>query len=319
MTPELAAERALDHILAPLAALLADHTLSEIMINAPDQIWIERNGQLARSAAILPEGAVAVVARLIASLSTAVSLEHDATLEGAWRGWRVTAVLPPVAREQSCLCLRRHRVTPLPLGDWRAGAVWRDDPGALQPGLPTCLHQAIAGRYNILVSGSTGAGKTTLLASLLAQIGADQRVVCLEDTPELPQACPHQVRLLTRRGHSLRSLLRLALRLRPDRLVVGEVRGAEAFDLLQAMATGHAGCLGTIHAPDTRGALARLEQLILTAGLDWPLDAVRAQIAQWLRVLVHVSRDAKGRCVSELHVLQGVEHGRFSLREIPLA
>ena len=168
------------------------------------------------------------------------------------------------------------------------------------------------------MSGSTGAGKTTLLAGLLTVVPPAERVLTLEDTPELPLACAHQVRLLCGHGHDLRSLVRLALRLRPDRLVVGEVRGAEAFDLVQAMATGHRGCMGTVHAADGAGALARLEQLILTAGLDWPLGAVRAQLVQALQLVVHVQRDSRGRAVSSVQRLEGHVRGHYVLRDLPL-
>ena len=318
LTPHMAAECALDRLLEPLAGLLADPAVCEVMVNAPDQIWGERQGVLARHDIVLPEGTLRASIRLLATLAGASTLETEASLEGAWRNWRVTAVLPPVVRNHPCLCLRRHQPRPLPLAAWRGAHVRRRHADELPQGWNPCLHKAISDRHNILVSGSTGSGKTTLLGGLLERVGSDERVVCLEDTPELPLACAHQLRLLARSGHSLRSLLRLALRLRPDRLVVGEVRGPEAFDLLQAMATGHAGCLGTIHAPDTRGALARLEQLILTAGLDWPLAAVRAQIAQWIGLLVHVSRDPGGRCVSQIQRLRGFRRGEFQLTEVGL-
>lgn len=152
----------------------------------------------------------------------------------------------------------------------------------------------------------------------MAQFSESERIVTLEDTPELPISCAHQLRLVARRGHSLRSLVKLALRLRPDRIVIGEVRGGEAFDLVQAMSTGHAGCLGTIHASSARGALARMEQLILTAHLDWPIEAIQSQLAQWVRVLIHLSRDTTGRFIREVLLVEGIEKGHYVLSPIPL-
>ena len=311
------AEQAVDALLRPLRPWLDNPQVSEVMINAADTVWVEEAGRLRRLAVVLPAASLRPLVRLFATLSDASTLERDATLEGGWRGWRVTAVLPPVARSSPCLCLRRHHATALPLADWRAGPLVTGG-GALPGGLHACLLHAIAMRHSILVSGSTGAGKTTFLAGLIAAIDAQQRVVCLEDSPELPDMGGHQLRLLARSGHSLRSLLRLALRLRPDRIVIGEVRGAEAFDLLQAMACGHAGCLGTIHAPHARGALRRLEQLILLAGLEWPERAVRAQIAQCVQLLVHVSRAADGRCVSQIQSVVGLRDGEYDLVDIAL-
>lgn len=300
---ELAAEAALAHLLLPLSPWLDDDSVTEILINGPAAVWVEQAGQLQPVATCPGQSQLRAIARLVASASQLETLEHHATLEGNWREWRVTVVLPPVAADGVCLALRRHRRRALPLAAW----------GAPDGDVLTQLRAAIERHDNILVAGATGSGKTTLLAGLLAEIDARERLVCLEDTPELPRLGAHQVLLRTRHGHDLRSLLRLALRLRPDRLVVGEVRGAEAFDLLQAMATGHRGCLGTLHAADPRGALARLEQLILTCGLDWPLPAVRAQIAASVQLLVQVGRTPRGRVVTDIVRLCGIADAEYRM------
>lgn len=315
------AEHALDHLLRPLCEILQDHEVTEVMINAFDQIWVERSGGLHKVTQHLPERGVMAAVRLLSTLSETMSLERDGTLEGHWRGWRVTAVMPPVSRDSACICLRRHRATALDLNQWqiRPPVTPLPDACTLKISSPQNQFKSLLNQPNgILISGSTGAGKTTFLGSLMAQFSESERIVTLEDTPELPISCAHQLRLVARRGHSLRSLVKLALRLRPDRIVIGEVRGGEAFDLVQAMSTGHAGCLGTIHASSARGALARMEQLILTAHLDWPIEAIQSQLAQWVRVLIHLSRDTTGRFIREVLLVEGIEKGHYVLSPIPL-
>jgi Flp pilus assembly CpaF family ATPase len=323
------AEKVLDHLMSPICDVLSDPSVTEIMMNAPDQIWIEKGGQLTRLSARLPDRGVTAAVRLLATLSETVSLEKDGTLEGHWRGWRVTAVLPPVSRDTPCLCLRRHRAEVLDLSQWAMRLSFNDKSSdapkqsmgsnSLQSSACHGFHSILNQAHGVLISGSTGSGKTTFLGSLMAQIPDSPRVISLEDTPELPIACSHQLRLVARRGHSLRSLVRLALRLRPDRIVIGEVRGAEAFDMLQAMSTGHAACMGTIHAASALGALSRMEQLILTAGLDWPIEAIRSQLAEWIRVLVHLSRDVGGRFIREALWVEGVENGKYRVSPLYLS
>ncbi len=325
------AERLLAYLLRPLSALLADPAVTEILVNGPQAVWQERAGCLQAVPIVLAPSLVATLARALATLARQPGFAVHGILETAWQEWRVTAVLPPVARDHALLCLRRHRAAALPLQAWgvspgaRAGdraaravddartALYRRPPSDL----PSLLTAVVASRCNVLISGGTGTGKTSLLASLMAQIGAGERLLTLEDTPELPVACAHQVRLLASAGQDLRALLRLALRLRPDRLVVGEVRGSEAFDLLQAMATGHAGSMGTLHADHAMGALARLEQLVLTTGLAWPVSAVRQQIASCIEVLVQVQRTGGGRQVTAVHQLTGLS-GDGEYRLVPL-
>lgn len=318
---DLVAERALEYVLSPLQAILSDPSVTEIMINASDKIWIEIEGELLPSSQHLADRSVAAAVRLLASFYETPSLEKEGTLEGHWRGWRVTAILPPVSRDSPCICLRRHRAQVLDLALWKMRPSVEEQAGSLhtrahtnhmeQSSSSLSFSSILQHAHGVLISGGTGSGKTTFLGSLMAQIPSSERVISLEDTPELPLACSHQLRLIARLGHSVRSLVRLALRLRPDRLVIGEVRGAEAFDMLQAMSTGHAGCMGTIHAASALGALYRMEQLILMAGLNWPLEAIRSQLAEWIRVIVHLNRDAGGRFVREALFIEGVEQGRY--------
>ncbi len=312
------AGQAISSLLLPLQAVLEDPEVTEVMVNGPDQIWMEQGGRLQQLALHWPAGTLAALALLLASQTPGARLAQQHTLEAAWQCWRVTVVLPPVSRDSACLCLRRHRPVAPALAQWQARPAPSAPASAVPGSAGDVLQQAVVDGSNILVSGSTGAGKTTLLASLLAAVPATERVLTLEDTAELPRTCAHQVRLLSGAGHDLRGLVRLALRLRPDRLVVGEVRGGEAFDLLQAMATGHRGCMGTVHAADPAGALARLEQLILTVGLDWPHAAVQAQLAQSLQLLVHVHRDTAGRAISTVQRLEGIVAGRYVLRPVVL-
>jgi Flp pilus assembly CpaF family ATPase len=330
------AERVLANLLAPLAALMSDAAVSEILVNAPTAVWIERKGCLEAAPGGVPFNQLRAIARVLATLSGADSLDRDGALEGAWQDWRITVVLPPVAREHGCLAMRRHRHMALPLALWTSTtrhSAMAEDAAAPDPEVPSSwvegapvyapadalqlqLHRALATRANLLIAGGTGTGKTTLLAGLLAAIPASERIVCLEDSPELPCAGGHQVRLLASSGHTLRSLLRLALRLRPDRIVIGEVRGTEAFDLLQAMATGHSGCVGTIHAADPLGALLRLEQLILSSGLAWPLAAIRAQIALCIGLVIQLSRTPEGRAVQAIHCMRGLAGGEYWLEPL---
>jgi pilus assembly protein CpaF len=205
-------------------------------------------------------------------------------------GSRLHAVAPPVAVEGTCLAIRRFGARPFPLQAFGLGG----DDAAL-------LRRAVRSGWNLLVSGGTGAGKTSLLNSLSAAVPDRERIVTIEETAELRLAHPHVVRLEARPPNaegagavSVRDLVRAGLRLRPDRLIVGEVRGPEAFDMLQALNTGHAGSLGTIHANGTVDALARLETLVLLAGTGLPPAAVRAQIGASVTAVVHVARRPGG-------------------------
>jgi len=276
--------------LGPLEALLADPTVSEVMVNGPGTpVWVERAGRLEPTAVVLDRAAVDIaVERIVAPLglrADRTSPTVDARLPD---GSRVNVVVPPLAVDGPCITIRR----------FGARAVRLDE--LCPPGVAELLGWAVSARCNLIAVGGTGAGKTTLLNALAASVPAGERIVTVEDAAELRLPHPHVVRLECRpeadgrHRVDLRQLVRNALRMRPDRLVVGEVRGPEALDLLQAMNTGHEGALSTCHANGTLDALARLETMVLLAGSGLPLAAVRDQLTASLDLLVHVIRRSDG-------------------------
>ena len=275
-----------------LAALLADPDVSEILLNGGGEAFVERAGRLEPVTVDLDESGVRrVVERIIAPLGLRLDRSSPMVDARLPDGSRLHAVLPPVAVDGTCVAIRRFGARRRTLADF-----------GLAPVGVELLRWMTAAGWNVLLSGGTGAGKTTLLGVLAGQVPAGERIVTIEETAELALGRPHVVRLEARGANAegagavpVRSLVRAALRLRPDRLVVGEVRGAEAFDLLQALNTGHCGSLCTIHANGPAEALARLESLVLLAGLGLPLEAIRAQIRSSIDAVVHVARGPDGR------------------------
>jgi pilus assembly protein CpaF len=276
--------------LGPLDALLADPSVSEVMVNGPGRpVWVERAGRLEVTGLVLDPVAVDhAVERIVAPLglrADRTSPTVDARLPD---GSRAHVVVPPLAVDGPCITIRRFAARHVALGD------------LCPPGVAELLAWAVRGRCYIVSTGGTGAGKTTLLNALAREIPAEERIVTVEDAAELRLAHPHVVRLECRPGSAaapaadVRLLVRNALRMRPDRVVVGEVRGAEAFDLLAAMNTGHEGALATVHANGPADALARLETLALLADVGLPLAAVRAQLEASLDLVVHVARRSGG-------------------------
>jgi pilus assembly protein CpaF len=277
--------------LGPLDALLADPLVSEVMVNGPGAVWVERAGRLERLGLRLDERAIEhLIERVVAPLGLRVDRSSPLVDARLPDGSRVNAVLPPLAVDGPCLTIRRFTVRSLPLG-------------AVAPaGVAALLAWAVRARRNIVVSGGTGAGKTTLLNGLAAEIPAGQRVITIEDTAELRLAGAHVVRLEARPpnaegagGVGVRALVRNALRMRPDRIVVGECRGEEALDMLQAMNTGHEGSLSTCHANSPADALRRLETMVLAGAVALPLAAVRDQVDAAVDLVVQVARAADGR------------------------
>lgn len=281
--------------LGPVEALLRDPLVTDVMLNGPGEVWVERGGTLQR-AEVSFEDADALreaVCRVIAPLGLRLDRARpwvDARLAD---GSRLHAVLPPVAPDGPLVTIRRFASVRWRWEDLVAEAALSDDAAQL-------LRAAVRERRAVICCGPTGAGKTTLLGLLLAEVGADERVVVIEEAAELRPACPHAVRLealppnVDGAGEvTLRELVRQALRMRPDRIVVGEVRGAEVLDVLQALATGHRGCMTTLHARSAADALVRLEGMALLAGL--PLEAARAQLAATLDLIVVLARDRAGR------------------------
>ena len=275
-----------------LEDLLADPEVSEILLNGGGQAYVERHGRLEPVGVDLDENAVRrVVERIIAPLGLRLDRSSPMVDARLPDGSRLHAVLPPVAVDGTCVAIRRFGSQPRCLTDFE-----------VEPAGMRLLRWAITAGWNLLLSGGTGAGKTTLLNVLVGQVPPGERIVTIEETAELALGQPHLVRLEARPANAegagavpVRSLVRAALRLRPDRLIVGEVRGGEAFDLLQALNTGHAGSLCTIHANGPAEALARLESLVLLAGTGLPVEAIRSQIRASIDAVVHVTRHPDGR------------------------
>ena len=305
--------------LGPLDPLLGDETISEIMVNGPSEVFVERGGRIERteirfaSADELRELIVKVAVEVGRSVD-----ERRPLLDARLRdGSRVNAMLLPLAVRGPYLTIRRFPAR-------RLTAAELVERGALSEPMLEFLHATVEGRLSILVSGGTGSGKTTLLAALCGFIPAHERVVTIEDAAELrlPHAhvlpCESRPPDLSGEGEvTIRDLVRNALRMRPDRIVVGEVRGGEALDMLQAMNTGHEGSLSTIHANSPREALQRLETLVLFAGTELPQRAVREQIVGAIPLIVHIARLAGGqRRVTSIEELTGLESGQFTIGEI---
>lgn len=293
-----------------LEPLLRAEGTTDVLVTAPDAVWIDDGNGLRRSAITFDDEAA--VRRLAQRLAAAVGRRLDDAqpwVDGQLFGdcgdrfsVRLHAVLPPVAADGTCLSLRVLRPATHDLPALAAA-------GSIAPQAQRLLLDIISTRLAFLVSGGTGAGKTTVLAAALGAVGDHERIVCVEDAPELAPAHPHLVRLLSRSPNvegageiTLRQLIRQALRMRPDRIVVGEVRGAEVVDLLAALNTGHDGGCGTVHANSPAEVPARLEALAALGGLD--RAALHAQLAAAVQVVVHVGRGSRGRRLTEIAVLR---------------
>lgn len=307
----------------PLETLLHDPEITEIMANGPGLVWTERRGVLARTEISLDAATLRrAIDRMILPLGLRLDRLSPMVDARLTDGSRVHAVLPPLAVDGPYLTIRRFRSLPLTLADLA------DAPSA------EILRTAVHERMSILVFGATGSGKTTLLNALGASIEAGERLITIEDTAELRLPGEHVVRLECRPATAeglgavdLRALVRTALRMRPDRVIVGEVRGSEAFDLVQALLTGHRGGLATIHARTATDALRRLETLVLLAGSGLSDVAVRRQIAAAFDLIVGVARRTDGtRCVESIGrvllghddlVVDGVVSAPFAQMEVP--
>lgn len=301
---EIAARIVRDSVgLGPLEVLLADPAVEEVMVNGPDRVFVERGGRIeATDVAFADEEELRnAIERILAPLGRRVdelSPMVDARLAD---GSRVNVVIPPLAIDGPALSIRRF-------GARRPGPDELVALGTLTAKQRQLLEAAVGGRRSVLVSGGTGSGKTTLLNALSSFIGEDERVVTIEDAAELRLQQRHVVRLESRpagvegRGEvSIRDLLRNSLRMRPDRIVIGEVRGPEALDLLTALNTGHDGALSTVHANSPADALSRIESLALMAGVGLPHAAVAEQVQRGVDLVVHLERRADGaRLVTEI-------------------
>jgi pilus assembly protein CpaF len=295
--------------LGPLEGFLTDPTVNEIMVVDPDTIYIEQKGKLHQSDARFTddERVRAVIERIVAPLGRRID-ESSPIVDARLRdGSRVNAVIRPLALRGSAITIRKFSRSPLTLQKLIGFGAMTEDMGRF-------LTRAVIAKKNIVIAGGTGSGKTTLLNVLSAAIPSDERIVTIEDAAELQLAQPHVVSLETRPAnmegtgeYTIRDLVKNALRMRPDRIVVGECRGGEALDMLQAMNTGHDGSLTTTHANSPREAIARLETLVLMAGLDLPIRAIRDQIAGSVHLLVQQSRLSDGsRKVTAITEVTGV-------------
>ena len=294
--------------LGPLDELLADPSVDEVMVNGGGAVYVERAGRVEPAAAsFVDQGELMhAIERILAPLGRRVDEASPLCDARLADGSRVNVVIPPLSVDGPCLTIRRFRRGGFSLDDLVEN-------GTLPAPLAELLAGAVEGRSTILVSGGTGSGKTTTLNALSGAIGVDQRIVTIEDAAELSLRQPHVVRLEARppniegRGEvTIRQLVRNALRMRPDRIIVGEVRGAEALDMLMALNTGHDGSLTTVHANSPEEALRRVETLALMADVDLPHDAVREHVADAFDLVVHQQRRAGGerRIVSVAEVVR---------------
>lgn len=294
--------------LAPIRQLIEDDGISEIMVNGGRRVFIERDGVLQEvPGTVIEERQLLTGLKIIArSLGDEISEEKPILDSRLPDGSRVAAVLPPCSVDGITLTIRKFDARRFTMDDLI-------ERGSVTPAAAALLQERIAQRQNILISGGTGTGKTTLLGILAAAIPDGDRIVLIEDTAEIHAAKPNLVRFEARReipglpAVAIRDLVRASLRHRPDRLIVGEIRGEEAYDLLQALNTGHSGSLSTIHANTARQAITRLRSCILQAGLDIPHRALQAQIADSIQVIAHLERASGRRQIAEIVELIGYD------------
>ncbi len=303
----------------PLEPLLADPSINDILVNGHRNVFVERHGKLERSVARFRDEKhlLRIIDKIVSRIGRRVDESTpwvDARLED---GSRVNAIIRPCAIDGPSMSIRKFSRVPLTMERLV-------DSGALTVKAARLLRGLVEARLNILISGGTGSGKTTLLNAMSAFIDDHERIVTIEDAAELQLQQAHVVRLETRPPSPSgtgavhqRDLVRNALRMRPDRIIVGEVRGAEAFDMLQAMNTGHDGSMTTVHANSARDALGRIEQMVTMMGIDFPLSAIRSQVASGLQFVVQLSRLSDGkRRVMSISEITGMEGDVITMQDI---
>lgn len=323
--PYLEKERLLKEIrdelmgFGPLEPVLLDPTVNDILVNSYDQVYVERNGLLERSPIRFNDNAhlLKIIEKIAAGVGRRVDESSPMVDARLPDGSRVNAIIPPLALDGPALSIRKFAKDPIKCNDLvRLGAI--------TPEIAQVLEAMVQSRLNILISGGTGTGKTTFLNVLSAFIPNDERIITIEDSAELQLQQEHVVRLETRPPNleglgevTQRDLVRNALRMRPERIIVGEVRGGEALDMLQAMNTGHDGSLATIHANSPRDALTRLDTMVSMAGLHIPDRAIRHQIASAIHVVIQLARLSDGtRKMMNLHEIIGMEGDVITMQEI---
>src|SRR5213593_4190429 len=306
----------------PLEQLLADDSVTEVMVNAADRVYIERHGKIERTPVRFVDDAhiMRIIDKIVSQVGRRVdeaSPMVDARLPD---GSRVNAIIPPLALSGPTLTIRKFARDPYTVNDLISF-------GTLSPRAAQFLAACVKGKLNILISGGTGTGKTTTLNAMSAFIPGDERIVTIEDAAELQLQQEHVITLESRPPNiegqgevRIRELVRNALRMRPDRIIVGEVRGPETLDMLQAMNTGHEGSLTTIHANSPRDALSRLETLVMTAGVELPLRAIREQIASAFDLLVQIARLVDGsRRITHVTEVLRMESDVITLQDVFIA
>ncbi|HUJ28866.1 MAG TPA: ATPase, T2SS/T4P/T4SS family [Myxococcales bacterium] len=305
--------------LGPLEVYLADEGISEIMVNSPTQVYVEREGKLERvqKAFSSPQAVLGVIERIVAPLGRHIDESSPLVDARLADGSRVNAIIPPLALKGPCITIRKFKRDLLTADNLI-------DFGTLTPQMAEFLDTCVKVRRNIVISGGTGSGKTTLLNILSSYIPERERIVTIEDAAELQLPQDHVVSLEARPANiegkgqiTIRDLVRNSLRMRPDRIVVGECRGGEALDMLQAMNTGHDGSLTTLHANTPRDALSRLETMVLMSGMDLPVRAIREQIAAAVNLIIQQTRFADGtRKVTAISEVSGMEMDVITMQDI---
>ncbi|HBT20206.1 MAG TPA: type II secretion system protein E [Peptococcaceae bacterium] len=314
-------EEMIDEVLGygPITPLINDDTITEIMVNGPYDIYVERKGKIEKVKASFRdnEHVLTIIEKIVAPLGRRIDESMPMVDARLPDGSRVNAIIPPLSLIGPCITVRKFSKDPYTMKDLIKF-------GTLTSEMAKLLEGCVKSRLNIIVSGGTGAGKTTLLNCLSAYIPADERIITIEDAAELQLNQPHVVPLETRPPNiegkgavTIRDLVRNALRMRPNRIVVGEVRGGEALDMLQAMNTGHDGSITTGHANSPRDMLSRLETMVLMAGMDLPVRAMREQIAGAIDIIVQVSRFRDGsRKVTHITEVLGLEGDTIVTQDI---
>ncbi|MFH1918555.1 MAG: CpaF family protein [Planctomycetota bacterium] len=318
-------ERLIDEVLdetfglGPLEVLLKDVTISDILINGPKNIYVERRGKIEKTSVVFRDNdhLMQIIDRIISKVGRRVDETCPMVDARMYDGSRFNAIIPPLALDGACVSIRRFGANPLKLEDLLNFK-------AFTPEMVMLLEGAIKARLNIVISGGTGSGKTTLLNTLSSFISNSDRIVTIEDAAELQLQQDHVVRLETRPPNiegkgaiTATDLVRNTLRMRPERIIIGECRGPETLDMLQAMNTGHEGSMTTLHANTPRDALARLETMIMMAGFELPLKAMRAQIASAVDLIVQANRLQGGpRKITHISEVVGMEQDTIVMQEI---
>ena len=305
--------------LGPLEGLLRDPDISDILVNGPHTIYVERKGRLELTGVKFADEPhlLQIVQRIVGRVGRRIDETSPIADARLADGSRVNAIIPPLALDGSLLCIRRFSAKPLKAEDLIAKQ-------SIAPEMIEFLAGCVQARRNILISGGTGSGKTTFLNLMSGYIPHDERIATIEDAAELRLQQPHVVRMETRppnvEGHGeilMRDLVRNALRMRPDRVVIGESRGPEALDMLQAMNTGHDGSMTTLHANDTREALSRMEMMVGMAGFDMPMWVIRKQIASAVHIVVQAARLSGGvRKITKISEITGMEGEVISMHDL---